>query len=98
MISFRSYIASQLLLLFLALVPLSQSFAANVSRDLKLSTILASESKVLPDIAEGNEILYYSLTFSNKEDRAVTASVSETLPLGTTYAGGDGFCQCLFCR
>ena len=58
---------------------------------LSLTTTLTSETGTQPGMAEGNETLTYSITLDNSSKKSKTISVTENVPLGTSYVGGDSF-------
>ena len=58
---------------------------------LNLINSLLSESGVTQGIAEGNELLTFSIIVSNPSKKAKVTDVIEVVPEGTSYAGGDDF-------
>jgi len=58
--------------------------------EVSLSKALTGESDTVDGVAQPGEILTYTITLVNAGG-AGTISVTETVPAGTTYAGGDDF-------
>lgn len=88
----RAFLFSLLLALF-SINPTLAAKPINLKGggQLALVTLLTAETGTLQGIAEGNETLTYSIIITNGSNKNKTTSVSETVPLGTTYAGGDDF-------